>query len=225
MKPDGVITVLLNKVPVCEKSHYVPLFQVTVFQVVQDPGRAGEFAFTVDASLVNVTVYITGFSPLAFNLTSPSGDVSGRCVHNISPLLTRSRLTRRSFSELRPGQRAAGFLQHGWKSASVEDPRRQPDGIVDDPGGFSQQLLSQGQRSVRACIRSSTPFPGGGVALAVVSPLVPSYCYDGVCLTYWTGWTSATINAAVSNEANFLRCLTLSKNRAVRSQNNLHATL
>lgn len=132
----------------------VSCFQVTVFQVVQDPGRAGEFTFPVDPSLINVTVYITGFSPLTFNLTSPSGDASAHCFHSISPLLTCSRLTSRSFPELRPGQRAAGFLQHGWKPASVEAPRRQSERILEDPSGFSQQLLGQGHRSVTGFIWS-----------------------------------------------------------------------
>lgn len=124
-----------------EKNKHVSLFQVTVFQVVQNPGRAGEFPFTVDTSLANVTVYITGFPPLTFNLTSPSGDVSGRYVHRISLSLTRSRPTCRSFPELRPGQRAAGFLQRGRKSAAVEGPRWQSEWTVDDPSGFSEQLL------------------------------------------------------------------------------------
>lgn len=62
--------------------------QVTVFQAVRNPGRVEEFAFTVDASLINVTVYITGSPPLTFNLTSPSGDASRR-----GSLLTLQRLS------------------------------------------------------------------------------------------------------------------------------------
>lgn len=54
------------------------VFQVTVFQVVRNPGRSDQFTFTVDSSLINVTIYITGFSPLTFNLTDPSGGVSHR---------------------------------------------------------------------------------------------------------------------------------------------------
>eukprot|EP00066_Takifugu_rubripes_P029850 XP_011619116.1 PREDICTED: von Willebrand factor A domain-containing protein 7-like [Takifugu rubripes] len=46
---------------------------VTVFQVVRNPGRPDQFTFTVDSSLINVTIYITGFPPLTFNLTDPSG--------------------------------------------------------------------------------------------------------------------------------------------------------
>lgn len=50
--------------------------QVTVFHVVRNPGRAGDFIFTVDASLKHVTAYITGASPLTFDLTSPTGVVT-----------------------------------------------------------------------------------------------------------------------------------------------------
>lgn len=132
---------------------------MTVFQAVRNPGRPDQFAFTLDASLINVTVYVTGFSPLTFNLTSPSGDVSGRCFRNAPPLLTRPRLTRRSFSELQPGQRAAGVLQRGGKSASLKDPHRQSDRMVEDPSGFGEQLLAEGHRSVTACIWSWTRRP------------------------------------------------------------------
>lgn len=57
---------------------YISVFQVTVFQVVRNPGRPGQFTFTVDSSLINVTIYITGFPPLTFNLTDPSGGVFHR---------------------------------------------------------------------------------------------------------------------------------------------------
>nr|XP_019939288.1 PREDICTED: von Willebrand factor A domain-containing protein 7-like [Paralichthys olivaceus]XP_019939289.1 PREDICTED: von Willebrand factor A domain-containing protein 7-like [Paralichthys olivaceus] len=46
---------------------------VTVFQVVRNPGRPDNFTFTVDGSLRNMTVYVTGASSLTFNLTSSSG--------------------------------------------------------------------------------------------------------------------------------------------------------
>lgn len=54
----------------------VSVFQVTVFQVVRNPGRPDQFTFTIDSSLINVTIYITGFPPLTFNLTDPSGGIS-----------------------------------------------------------------------------------------------------------------------------------------------------
>lgn len=50
-----------------------PLYlQVTVFQIVRNPGKAETFSFIVDSSLKNMTIYITG-SSLVFNITSPSG--------------------------------------------------------------------------------------------------------------------------------------------------------
>ncbi|KAG5843591.1 hypothetical protein ANANG_G00152520 [Anguilla anguilla] len=45
---------------------------VTVLQVVRDPGRPDNFTFAVDASMRNLTIYLTGNS-LTFNLNSPSG--------------------------------------------------------------------------------------------------------------------------------------------------------
>ncbi|XP_061091167.1 von Willebrand factor A domain-containing protein 7-like isoform X1 [Conger conger] len=45
---------------------------VTVLQVVRNPGRTDNFSFTVDASLRNITTYLTG-SSLTFSLISPSG--------------------------------------------------------------------------------------------------------------------------------------------------------
>ncbi|XP_058629417.1 von Willebrand factor A domain-containing protein 7-like isoform X2 [Onychostoma macrolepis] len=46
---------------------------VTVFQTVKKSGKAETYSFTVDSSLKNMTIYITGNS-LAFNITSPLGD-------------------------------------------------------------------------------------------------------------------------------------------------------
>ncbi|KAK2815937.1 hypothetical protein Q5P01_026404 [Channa striata] len=46
---------------------------VTVFQVVENPGRPDAFTFTVDDSLSNATAYITGASTLTFSVTSPTG--------------------------------------------------------------------------------------------------------------------------------------------------------
>ncbi|KAJ8258047.1 hypothetical protein GJAV_G00192600 [Gymnothorax javanicus] len=45
---------------------------VTVLQVVRKPGRPDDFTFTVDASMRNLTIYLTGNS-LTYSLTSPSG--------------------------------------------------------------------------------------------------------------------------------------------------------
>ncbi|KAJ8331969.1 hypothetical protein SKAU_G00430500 [Synaphobranchus kaupii] len=45
---------------------------VTILQVVRNPGRPDNFTFTVDASMRNLTIYITG-SSLTFSLNSPSG--------------------------------------------------------------------------------------------------------------------------------------------------------
>lgn len=46
---------------------------VTIFQVIQNPGRPENFTFAVDGSLQNLTVYITGLSSLTFSLTNPAG--------------------------------------------------------------------------------------------------------------------------------------------------------
>uniref|UniRef100_A0A8C6UA92 von Willebrand factor A domain containing 10, tandem duplicate 2 n=1 Tax=Neogobius melanostomus TaxID=47308 RepID=A0A8C6UA92_9GOBI len=46
---------------------------VNVFQVVSNPGKPDKFNFTVDGSIKNMTIYITGTSSLTFNISSPSG--------------------------------------------------------------------------------------------------------------------------------------------------------
>ena len=51
-------------------------FQVSIFQVVKNPGMPDNFTFTVDGSLRNITVYITGDSSLTFDLTSPTGVIA-----------------------------------------------------------------------------------------------------------------------------------------------------
>ncbi|KAJ8342071.1 hypothetical protein SKAU_G00319990 [Synaphobranchus kaupii] len=52
---------------------------VTVLQVVRNPGRAEKFTFSVDASMRNLTVYLTGNS-LTFSLNSPSGVAQNSAV-------------------------------------------------------------------------------------------------------------------------------------------------
>ncbi|XP_051801333.1 von Willebrand factor A domain-containing protein 7-like [Acanthochromis polyacanthus] len=47
---------------------------VTVFQIVKNPGTPDNFHFTLDDSLRNITVYITGASSLTFNLTGSTGE-------------------------------------------------------------------------------------------------------------------------------------------------------
>lgn len=116
----------------------VSVFQVTVFQVVRNPGRPDQFTFTVDSSLINVTIYITGLSPLTFNLTDPSGGISRhlRPFSQLVSAITCSCLIRRSDPELRSVQRSAGLHQRGWKSASAKDLSRRSNWILEDPGGF-----------------------------------------------------------------------------------------
>lgn len=46
---------------------------MTVFQVVKNPGAPDNFTFTVDGSLRNMTLYVTGASSLTFSLSSPTG--------------------------------------------------------------------------------------------------------------------------------------------------------
>nr|XP_020496296.1 LOW QUALITY PROTEIN: von Willebrand factor A domain-containing protein 7-like [Labrus bergylta] len=58
---------------------------VTVFQVVRNPGKPENFTFTVDSSLRNMTVYITGASSLAFTLISSTG-VSQSSSQSSGPL-------------------------------------------------------------------------------------------------------------------------------------------
>lgn len=52
---------------------FCSFFQVTVFQVVKNPGRPDNFTFAVDGSFRNMTAYITGASTLTFSLTSSTG--------------------------------------------------------------------------------------------------------------------------------------------------------
>lgn len=70
----------------CAVSFLFFSFQVTVFQVLRNPGRPDVFTFTVDGSLQNMTAYITGASSLTFNLTSPSGVV----ISMVPPLIVLS---------------------------------------------------------------------------------------------------------------------------------------
>lgn len=55
-----------------------------------DPGRPDNFNFTVDSSVSNVIIYITGVSSLTFTLTSSAGSVQRYFLdisflkHNIS---------------------------------------------------------------------------------------------------------------------------------------------
>ncbi|KAG8014446.1 von Willebrand factor A domain-containing protein 7 [Nibea albiflora] len=59
--------------------------EVTIFQVVKNPGRPDNFTFTVDGSLRNITAYITGTPSLTFNLSSSSG-VSQSSSQSSGPL-------------------------------------------------------------------------------------------------------------------------------------------
>ncbi|XP_044046157.1 von Willebrand factor A domain-containing protein 7-like isoform X2 [Siniperca chuatsi] len=58
---------------------------VTVFQAVMNPGRPDNFTFTVDASVSNMKIYITGASSLTFSLTSSTG-VSQSSSQSSGPL-------------------------------------------------------------------------------------------------------------------------------------------
>uniref|UniRef100_A0A3Q2WP71 Uncharacterized protein n=1 Tax=Haplochromis burtoni TaxID=8153 RepID=A0A3Q2WP71_HAPBU len=63
---------------------------VTVFQVVMDPGRPDNFNFTVDSSVSNVIIYITGVSSLTFTLTSSAGvsQESSQTIGSLASLTT-----------------------------------------------------------------------------------------------------------------------------------------
>lgn len=60
---------------------------VNVFQVVSNPGKPDKFNFTLDGSIKNTTVYITGTSDLTFNIVSPSGASQSSSVSS-GPLAT-----------------------------------------------------------------------------------------------------------------------------------------
>lgn len=49
--------------------------QVTLLQAARSPGRTDTFSFTVDGTVENVRVYITGRS-VTFTLTSPTGNAA-----------------------------------------------------------------------------------------------------------------------------------------------------
>ncbi|KAM9314807.1 von Willebrand factor A domain-containing protein 7-like [Pholidichthys leucotaenia] len=53
---------------------------VTVFHVVVNPGQPKNFTFTLDSSISNIFVYITGVSSLTFRLTSPTGETQTSSV-------------------------------------------------------------------------------------------------------------------------------------------------
>ncbi|XP_077460412.1 von Willebrand factor A domain-containing protein 7-like isoform X1 [Stigmatopora argus] len=58
---------------------------VTVFHGERNPGEPARFTFDVDASLTNITIYITGTSALTFNITSSTG-VSQNSSEESGPL-------------------------------------------------------------------------------------------------------------------------------------------
>ncbi|XP_077427146.1 von Willebrand factor A domain-containing protein 7-like [Vanacampus margaritifer] len=62
---------------------------VTIFQVVMNPGKPDNFTFTLDSSIRNIIIYITGTSALAFNLTSSTG-VSQDSSESSGPLASLS---------------------------------------------------------------------------------------------------------------------------------------
>ncbi|XP_019732033.1 von Willebrand factor A domain-containing protein 7-like [Hippocampus comes] len=62
---------------------------VTVFQIMMNPGKPDNFTFTIDSSLRNITIYITGTSSLSFNLTSSTG-VSQSSSESSGPLASLS---------------------------------------------------------------------------------------------------------------------------------------
>lgn len=51
------------------------LYKVTLLQTARNPGNAENFTFSVDESVGNLTVYITGVF-FTVSLVSPSGDAS-----------------------------------------------------------------------------------------------------------------------------------------------------
>ncbi|KAG9332284.1 hypothetical protein JZ751_015445 [Albula glossodonta] len=55
---------------------------VNILQAVRNPGRPDNFTFTVDPSVRNLTVYLTG-SPLTFSLHSPTGHSDTDFIYNI----------------------------------------------------------------------------------------------------------------------------------------------
>ncbi|XP_051939466.1 von Willebrand factor A domain-containing protein 7-like [Hippocampus zosterae] len=62
---------------------------VTVFQIMMNPGKPDNFTFTIDRSLRNITIYITGTPSLSFNLTSSAG-VSQTSSESSGPLASLS---------------------------------------------------------------------------------------------------------------------------------------
>ncbi|KAJ0050700.1 hypothetical protein NL108_005083, partial [Boleophthalmus pectinirostris] len=73
---------------------------VNVFQVVSNPGKPEKFNFTVDGSIKNMTLYITGASSLTFNISSPSGASQSSSVSNgpLASMTTAGNLRRLSLN-------------------------------------------------------------------------------------------------------------------------------
>jgi len=57
--------------------------QVTVLQRARNPGKKETFPFTLDGSLKNITIYITG-NAITFTLTDPTGDVPRSTLIGVS---------------------------------------------------------------------------------------------------------------------------------------------
>ncbi|KTG07422.1 hypothetical protein cypCar_00037077 [Cyprinus carpio] len=95
------LRVIANKTLICKAmlrgalAHLLGWLEVTLFQVVRNPAIAGNFTFVLDPSLSNVTVYVTGDSPV-FTLYSPTGESQSGSVADgpLGSILTVGNLKR-----------------------------------------------------------------------------------------------------------------------------------
>ncbi|XP_040038303.2 von Willebrand factor A domain-containing protein 7 [Gasterosteus aculeatus] len=86
----GGLVVEVSKTELPEATSIITQFSrsslVTLLQAARSPGRTDTFSFTVDGTVENVRVYITGRS-VTFTLTSPTGEQS---TDTTGPLITAS---------------------------------------------------------------------------------------------------------------------------------------
>ncbi len=71
--PHYYLVLSIQTFQLCHLFHVIS--QVTLLQAARSPGKADNFTFLVDETVINLTVYITGHS-VTFTLVSPTGNTA-----------------------------------------------------------------------------------------------------------------------------------------------------
>lgn len=161
----------------------VSVFQVTVFQVVRNPGRPDQFTFTIDSSLINVTIYITGFLPLTFNLTDPSGGVSLRS-RSLSQHVSIDHMLVWFAGVTQNSSQSSGPLASISAAGNLRRLRIHPGGQtgswkiqVDSVNSYSVKVTGQWQRASGALFSSGSAHVQVRASRLFAAVPLPSFCH------------------------------------------------